>query len=225
MRKLIASLMALVLVVLTVAVQAQPGQRRGGGFGGPGFGVGVTMLLNNASVQEELKLDGEQIEKARALGEQARERMMSSFQELQGLDGAERFAKMRDLREKMHAEAVKQAKGFLNPEQVKRLHEIYYQQAGANAFEDPQLQNELKLDDEQKTAIQAIIRESNQQMQYIFSQGQGNRETAMAKMAELRKKSLERIEEKLTPDQKSAYSNLLGSHFEIRFERPGGPGR
>ena len=64
-------------------------QRRGGGFGFGGRG-GLPMLLSNASVQEELKMDDAQKEKANELGEKTREKMMAAREELQGLDQEER---------------------------------------------------------------------------------------------------------------------------------------
>ena len=64
MRTLSKTIVALGLVAL-MAGPALAQQGRGGG-GGRGFGGGgIGMLLSNASVQQELKLDATQIEKAK----------------------------------------------------------------------------------------------------------------------------------------------------------------
>ena len=65
MRTLSKTIVALGLVAL-MAGPALAQQGRGGGGGrGYGGGGGLGMLLSNASVQQELKLDATQIEKAK----------------------------------------------------------------------------------------------------------------------------------------------------------------
>ena len=64
MRTLSKTIVALGLVAL-MAGPALAQQGRGGGRGMGGGGIG--MLLSNASVQQELKLDATQIEKAKEL--------------------------------------------------------------------------------------------------------------------------------------------------------------
>ena len=67
MRTLSRTIMALGLVgMLAIPALAQQGRGGGRGFGGGGLG----MLLSNASVQQELKLDATQIEKAKEVGDQ-----------------------------------------------------------------------------------------------------------------------------------------------------------
>ena len=45
------------------------------------------MLIGNSGVQKELKLDDQQVEKAKEFADKAREQMREHFQELQGLEG------------------------------------------------------------------------------------------------------------------------------------------
>lgn len=221
MRMLSKTLVALGLVAfLAMPALAQQGQRRGGfGFGGGG----ISMLLSNTSVQSELKLDADQIEKAKDLATKAREKFESERQSLEGLSGEERFQKMREIGKEVNQLAEKTAKEFLKPEQLKRLHQINLQQLGANAFREEHLQKKLKLTEDQKSSIDSIIQASNQEMREIFQSSQGDRQGAMAKLAELRKETLNKIEAKLTSEQKESYTKLLGSHFELR--REGGPRR
>jgi hypothetical protein len=74
-----------------VALLAGPAAAQGRGFGGFGFGGGnLAMLAANMSVQKELKLDDQQIEKSKELAQTNREKMRESFQSLQGLEGEER---------------------------------------------------------------------------------------------------------------------------------------
>ena len=125
MRTLSKTIVALGLVAL-MAGPALAQQGRGGGRGMGGGGIG--MLLSNASVQQELKLDATQIEKAKELSTKLREKVTAATQ---GLEGQERFTKMREMSKELNTEANTAAKEFLKPEQLHRLHQINHQVQGA----------------------------------------------------------------------------------------------
>src|SRR5208337_2435506 len=103
MRTLSKTIVALGLV----ALMAGPAlAQQGRGFGGRGFGGGgIGMLLSNASVQHELKLDATQIEKAKEVADKAREKFTSSRESLQSLEGEERFKKVAELNKEANEEA------------------------------------------------------------------------------------------------------------------------
>jgi len=226
MRTLSKTFVALGLMALMAGpVMAQQGRGGGRGFGGGGGG-GAAMLLSNASVQQELKLEGDQIEKAKGVAEKAREKFTASRESFQSLEGEERAKKMRELTKEVNEETHKAVKEFLKPEQVKRLYQITHQVQGASAFTEEHVQKHLKLTDAQKSDIDGIVHDSQQQMRTIFQESQGDREAAMAKITELRKDTLSKIEGKLTDEQKASYKEMLGTPFEVKFEgRPGGGGR
>jgi len=226
MRTLSKTIVALGLVAL-MAGPALAQQGRGGGGGrGFGFGGGIGMLLSNPGVQQELKLDAAQIEKAKEVAEKAREKFTASRESLQSLQGEERFKKMAELNKEANEEANKSIGAFLSKDQIHRLHQIHYQVQGAQAFTDEHVQNKLKLTDAQKSEIAAINTEAREKRQAIFHDSQGDREAAMAKSNELGKETLAKVEAKLTDEQKTAYKEMLGAPFEIKHEhRPGGGGR
>src|SRR5271157_475216 len=167
MRTLSKTIVALGLVALMAGpALAQQGHGGRGGRGGRGFG-GIGMLLSNPGVQQELKLDATQIEKAKELSTKLREKVTAATQ---GLEGQERFAKIREMSKELNTEANTGAKEFLKPEQLKRLHQIQHQVQGAQAFTDEQVQSRLKLTDAQKSDIASILsntemRQSRQNMQ------------------------------------------------------------
>jgi hypothetical protein len=224
MRTLSKTIVALGLVALMAGpALAQQGRGGGRGFGGGGIG----MLLSNASVQQELKLDATQIEKAKELSAKLREKVTAATQ---GLEGQERFVKVREMSKGINTEAIRGAKEFLKPEQMKRLDQIEHQVQGAQAFSDEHVQHKLKLTDAQKSDIEAIVQASNTEMRSLAQNMQSDREGTMAKLAEHRKETLAKAESKLTDEQKTAFKELLGAPFEIKFEprpggRPGGGGR
>ncbi len=219
MRTLSKTIVALGLVALMAGpALAQQGRGGGRGFGGGGIG----MLLGNASVQQELKLDATQIEKAKALNTKLREKVTAATQ---GLEGQERFTKMREMSTELNTEANTAAKEFLKPEQMKRLHQIHHQVQGVQAFADEHVQTHLKLTDSQKSDIHSIVEASNTEMRSIGQGFQSDPEGTRAKMTEHRKETISKIEAKLTDEQKTTYKEMLGAPFEIKFEpRPGGGG-
>jgi hypothetical protein len=223
MRTLSKTIVALGLVALMSGpVMAQQG--RGGGRGGFGGG-GIGMLLSNTSVQQELKLDATQVEKAKDVAAKAREKFTSARESLQGLEGEERMKKMQELNKEANADANKAIGEFLSKDQIHRLHQIQHQVQGAAAFADEHVQSKLKLTDTQKSEIHTINQESNAAMRDLFQNMQSDPEGTRAKITEHRKATLDKIVAKLTDEQKTTWKEMLGSPFEIKFEpRPGGGG-
>jgi len=218
MRLLSKSVMTLGLAALmTTPVMAQG--RGGFGFGGR---AGLSMLLGNPSVQEELKLDDSQKDKARDFAEKTREKMTAAREELQNLSQEERGKKFREMMAESNTAARKAAAEILKPEQIKRLEGIELQVAGANAFEEEALQKKLNLTDEQKTAITSILQSSMEEQREIFQNAGDDRQAAMEKLREHRKETLAKVEGKLTDEQKTKYKELLGSPFEVKFQPRGG---
>jgi len=222
MRTLSKTIVALGLVALMAGpALAQQGRGRGGGRGFGGGGLG--MLLSNASVQHELKLDASQIEKAKELSTKLGEKVTAATQ---GLEGQERFAKTREMSKEINTEANTGAKEFLKPEQMKRLHQIQRQVQGPQAFTDEHVQSKLKVTDAQKSDIDSVVQASNTEMRSLYQNMQSDPQGTRAKIAEHRKETLSKIESKLTDEQKTAYKEMLGAPFEIKWEpRPGGGGR
>jgi hypothetical protein len=150
MRTMFRTLLGLGLVALLASPAAAQG--RGRGFGNLGI------LLGNASVQKELRLDDQQVEKAKELAEKTGEKMQEIRESLQGLEGEERMTKMQQLNRELNESTLKSAAAFLKPEQIARLKQISFQQRGAQAFSDPEVSKKLNLTDTQKSDIQTIVR-------------------------------------------------------------------
>jgi hypothetical protein len=213
MRYVLRTLLGLGLVAL-LAAPAAAQQGRGGRFGG---GT-LASLLGNSGVQKELKLDDNQVDKAKDLAEKTREESREKFQGLQDLSQEERRAKMQEINREINATTLKAAGEFLKPEQVARLKQISLQVRGVQAFNDPEVQKKLNLTDSQKGEIQAIGQESMEAMRGLFGQDQSpeEREAAQKKIAEIRKQALTKVETKLNDEQQKTWKELIGSPFEFR---------
>jgi hypothetical protein len=176
------------------------------------------MLLGQESVQKELKLTPDQIEKTKA----ALDKQGQAFQELQGLQGEERAKKFDEMRK----EADKTIAEILKPDQAKRLKQITLQQQGVRgAVANPEIAKELAITEDQKGKIQEIQEETGKQMKELF-QG-GFSEENRKKMTEINKAANDKVMVLLTDDQKAKWKEITGEPFkgEIHFGPPGGPRR
>ncbi len=209
MRKLHALILATGVLALVGSLALA--QRGGGPFRGPS----PMMLLGQESVQKELKLTPDQIEKTKAALDKQRE----AFQGLGNLQGEERAKKF----EEMRKEADKTIAEILKPDQAKRLKQITLQQQGVRgAVANPEIAKELGITEDQKGKIQEIQEETGKQMQEL-AQG-GFSEENRKKMQEISKAANDKVMGLLTDDQKSKWKEITGEPFkgEIRFGPPGG---
>ena len=212
MRTMVRTLLGLGLVALLASPAAAQGR------GGRMMGGNLAFLITNQSVQQELKLDDKQVDKAKDLAEKSREEMQEKFQGFQDLSPEERRTKGQEIMRELNASILKSAGEFLKPEQITRLKQISYQQRGATTFLDPEVQKKLNLSDSQKSQIQALIQESFSQMP-SREEFQDDREAAMKKMRELTQKVLAESEKKLNDEQQKSWKELLGSPFEVKYEQ------
>jgi len=217
---------------------AQRGQGRGGrgGFGGP------MMLIQNSSVQKELKLTDDQIQKINEARESINNKHKDERDALRNLEGEVQREKGQELRKKVTEETNQALAGILKPEQLKRYKEITLQQEGMRAFNTEEVQKALKLTDDQKDKIKTINEDAAKDMRELFPQGFRGRggdkggappdpaafKERMTKIAAMNKETMERINSVLTGEQKKAWKDMTGEPFEIKYEPPQGrrgPGR
>lgn len=205
---------------LSSVAQAQgPGGRMGGMMGG-----GIN-LLSNKSVQKELKMTDEQIEKADKAVTEMREKMMAKMGDLRDLEPAERQEKMQSVMKEMGTESKKITDELLKPEQAKRLDQISLQSRGASALADPELQTKLKMTDEQKEKVQNLNEDTMAQMRDLRQEMQDDPEGTRKKIQDLQKETNAKAMALMTDDQKAMWKDMTGEPFTIVMEprrRPGG---
>src|SRR5262249_46980921 len=141
------------------------------------------------------KLDSQQTEKVEQVAKDIREKHASDFENIRGLDPAERRDKMTELNKTITAEVDKALADALNPEQTKRFSQIRLQQYGLQAFADSKVQEKLNLNDGQKNKIRTIEEDSREKMRELFQNAGGDAQEKAAagrKFMALRKESLEK---------------------------------
>ena len=213
MKKLVILAVAFgVTIALAPQCWAQRGQGRGaGGFNPAGNRL---MLLNQKSVQDELKLSDEQTGKITALAEKQR----GSFASLRDLSQEERQKKIAERNKENETELA----GILKDDQLKRLKQISLQQQGGHALSDPEVATALNLTSEQKEKVASISSETQSETRGLFQEGGGAE--ARTKIDELRKKSGEQLLGVLSADQQSKWKELTGEPFKGEIRRPQGGG-
>ena len=179
---------------------------------------GGAMLLSNKSVQKELKVSDEQVEKLNTLATETMAKNRERFQGLQDATPEERQSKMREAQ----AELTKSLDGVLKPEQVKRFNQIELQVGGLMVFNQPRVAEALKVTDEQKEKIRGIAEEARGAMP-SREDAQADPAAAMKKRTEITKGATEKVMALMTEDQKKEWKELTGEPFDYKpepFRRP-----
>lgn len=208
-----AAAAVMALAVSPVWAQQQQ-QRQRGGFGG--FGGDPIYLLGQKSVQEELKLTGEQIKKGKELSD----RRSEALQGLGDLSREERRTKMQEIR-KANNKALAE---ILKPDQLKRVKQIALQQRMGFGLgfvlNDEEVGSALKITDEQKEKIRDIQRKAFEELRDAGRDDEGRK-----KRQEVMKATNEKVEGVLTAGQKTKLKELQGATFKGKIDRPPFPGR
>lgn len=198
------------LVVTAIVAGPALAQDKPRGFGG-GFGGGKFFYLTQKSVQAELKLTEDQVKQAAEFQAKQRENRI----DFQNLSREEVQAKLAERTK----EGEKFLAGLLKPEQMKRLDQISYQQRGANAFSDVEVQKALGFTDEQRQKVEAIQKDGQAAMRDLFQPG-GDFAEAAKKMEEFQKSQQAKLTSVLTAEQKTKWTELQGAKFEGKIDKP-----
>ena len=218
-------------------VEAQPGGRQQGGFGGGVHG----MVLNNKALQDELKVTDEQKEKLKAVADKQAEQNKKRGEALKEAGGdrekmKDLFAEMQKGNEKLQAEIKTAVDAALTADQKKRLQQIERQMGGVRALATDELAAELKLTDDQKTKIKGIADEYQKDSRELFGRGgfgggkggfdKDKMEENQKKREKLTKAATADVEDVLTADQKKQWKEMTGEPFDTTklFQGFGGQG-
>jgi hypothetical protein len=218
------------LVALAIPAQAQRQRqqpRQGFGQGRGGMDIG-TLIASNKSVQEELKLSEDQIDKVKKASDEIRTKYRDEFQKV-GMDRE----KMQELMTKIAKERTevmdKLLPTVLKPEQAKRASQIELQVGGVRTLAKESVQKQLKLSDKQVSEIKEITAEIDKDVQALMGQmreARGNQEKMQEitkKMASMRKEGMDKATGVFNDDQKKAWKDMVGQPFEIKMEAPRRP--
>ena len=174
------------------------------------------LLLTQRSVQEELRLAPEYVQRVTDLAKKRR----AVFRDRHAFN-PERFpAELAKL-----AKEEKALVRDLNPEQARRLRQITWQQSGAGAFRDPEVVAALRLTNSQKEQMRTFQEWRFHPKPPAHGPHRPRREEAKTNDGS-EVSALDRILGLLTADQKEAWQRLIGPPFKgaIRFGEHQAPG-
>jgi hypothetical protein len=173
---------------------------------------GPLLLLEQPSVQKELKFSDDQVRQVRGLATRRR----AAFWENPDLS----LERWRSKFEELAAQENAVLEG-LRPEQGRRLRQIAWQEGGASAFSDPELLEALRLGEEQKERIRAIQHEARRPL-WPGPRPGGPLPKDWKKAADSWRNARDQVLDVLTADQKERWKELTGEPFkgEIRLLFP-----
>ena len=174
---------------------------------GPTMQMNAVTLLNQKSVQKELKLTDEQVKKA----DDAFKKQMKGRQEARDLEAEERTKRI----EELHKESEKLAADILKPEQATRFRQIFLQQLGVQAFHRPEVAKELQITEEQKQQVEDLQKEARKQLAGLRQPG-GDRAKIYKTVSDLNRSTTEKATALLTPEQKAKWKKLTGELFTAK---------
>ena len=169
-------------------------------------------LLSIPDVQKELKLSDEQIGKLKDGLGKLNDKIKDEVANFQKLSPEEQQKKAQAFNEQ-HNKAIA---GVLDAKQWKRFKQIQWQLNDIGALQDPDLQKELKMSDEQKKKIDGVFNDANRKSQEMQRSGERSPEKWQALQQDVRKKA----NDVLSDEQKKNYKELQGPQFQ--FARPAG---
>jgi len=172
-------------------------------------------VLPMPTVQEEMNLSADQQGKVKEATDKARAAMRELFAGIRNLSPEERDAKMDEVSKKMEAkteETKKVFEGILLPKQLARLKGISLQMAGISALVDKEVQQDLKLSDEQVAKIKTATDDLMKKNSELRSEG-ADPSTLAPKMQQLRMDFEKQVTGALTADQKAALEKMKGAKF------------
>jgi len=111
---------------------------------------------------------------------------------------------------------------LLQPEQARRLNEIFLQHLGSAAFLRDEVQASLHCSDTQRNRIKEIVNETNTAIQMLTSSTKDNAPTVSKRYADLKTDEQKRILSLLKPDQIAILKKQFGAPFPLNeLRRPG----
>jgi len=164
-------------------------------------------LLAIPDVQKELKLSEDQLSKLKDSLNTVMDKHKDDITKLQQLPPEEQKKKMMVINEE-HNKAVA---GVLDAKQWKRYKQIQWQLDPIGSLQDPDLQKELKLSDEQKKKIDGFFNDANKKVQEMMK----NRETSREKYQTVVKDLEKKTNDVLTEDQQKNLKELKGPSFQF----------
>jgi hypothetical protein len=187
---------------------------------GPARALSKAELLQNKSVQDDLKVTPEQDRKLREVGREFEAAHADEIAQLRKEKDARKGFELR----RVALEAMTRAMNdILTPRQLKRLGQIEIQAQGVAALMRSEVQKELSLSDKQREEIRSITdageKEVRETLKSPPSDARGWAEVGK-KLRKLHQDTEERALAVLNDEQRKAWKEMTGEPFELKMAAP-----
>jgi hypothetical protein len=179
--------------------------------------LGTPFLLFRDKVQKELKLTDEQVKKVDERMKKTVQETQQFFQKLQATKEDKRPKEMHEYRQKAHAKLAEFVKKTLKEDQRKRLRQIELQHDGLFALGRQDVQDELKITDEQQKKFMDLVHKMEKKIQPLIqgAQQKGKPDEIRPKVMKIRTEHEGKIEALLTDAQKKQWKEIRGKPLDL----------
>lgn len=182
-----------------------------GGFGGP---MGMLMI---PEVQKELHLDDGQLDQLRQANAELKGKADERFRAIQNVPPEEREKRFMEFRQEVDHRIGE----ILDARQKIRLRQLQIQAGGYRSLTRKDVQDELKLDADQRSRIQSILDAEHVSMRKVFSEVRPTaatmtneeRQMAFAKAHEVRNATDDQLNRVLRDNQRRQFQSMKGVAF------------
>lgn len=163
-------------------------------------------MLNNPSVQKDLELVGDQLDKVKDLQSQFAQQMKDKIGDFRkGGLSTDRLKDLPELMKKIRAEQREQMEGLLLPHQIDRLKQVAFQQHMKQAGTAGALTSE---------AVAEKLGITEEQAERLKKRAEEIKAKLAEDMEKLKEKAKQDLLQELTPDQRAKVKEMTGDKYE-----------
>jgi hypothetical protein len=183
---------------------------------GPFASVYQVPLFANPDVQRELKITPEQADRLTAARNKLRSRFEDQVGQLARLPARDRQAREADLVQAYQKGLAQATADVLSEKQLKRYRQIELQARGPAAFNDPAIQKQLNLTDEQRQRLRALNDANDREVQAIRQAAATDPALARRRSATLQQNTVRSVGDILNTEQRRIWERMVGETFHFR---------
>jgi hypothetical protein len=180
-------------------------------------------LLQNESVQKELKLTPEQDRKFRQV---AKDFEQEHKEEIAKARADKDVRKMLELHHKALLTMDKAMEDVLTAEQFQRLGQIEVQSQGVRALMRSEIQKKLGMGERQRGEMRSVYEAMEKELQTLLKEpakSPRQAEEVARKVRKVHDEARERAEALLNEEQRRTWKDLVGAPFELKMGQPSRP--
>jgi hypothetical protein len=191
-------------------------------------GLGQTPWFGDKTVREQFKFSDDQYNALNKAHGDAWTTYNTGVGRLEGtLTDAQRAQKMQELRASYHRSVDGSVDRVItDPQQRRRYNQLYLQYQGYTAFNDPTIQQQLKLTDDQRQKLAQYGQEWNQQMATYHEAYETDPIGTTKRYNEAVQKNGQRFNSVLNQQQQQTWRQMTGAPYNftpgVYFQRVGG---